>query len=142
MAKTELSIESYGVIFWSLASALLIVKIALDSAQYYMAASVPETTAYSSFSPHSSMLLYATLLAFVIGFAFLLAAILSIKSRRSGYAISSILSAILIIADIAVGFVWTGYGALIASVSFVTLFFSYRMLTAQRNAASIPKRSR
>jgi hypothetical protein len=140
LAKTELSIESYGVIFWSLASALLIIVIALGSAQYYMAASAVESTTYYSFAPHSSALLYSTLLAFVIGFAFLLAAILSIKSRRAGPAISSILSAILIIVDIAIGFVWSGYGALIVSVSFVTLFFSYRMLTARRKA--VPNRQR
>lgn len=117
---------------------LLLIIIALDSALYYIGKTSTPTN--YGFAPHSSALLYSTLLAFVIGFAFLLAAILSIKSRRAGPAISSILSAILIIVDIAIGFVWSGYGALIVSVSFVTLFFSYRMLTARRKA--VPNRQR
>ncbi|MCL5412605.1 MAG: hypothetical protein M1474_03120 [Candidatus Marsarchaeota archaeon] len=130
MAETELNIDAYGTAFWSLASMLLLIIIALDSALYYIGKTSTPTN--YGFAPHSSALLYATLFAFVVGFAFLLAAILSMKSRRAGPAISSMLSAILFIIDMAIGFVWTGFGALLASVSLVTLFFSYRSLTAPR----------
>ncbi len=130
MAETELSIDTYGTVFWSLASMLLLIIIALDSAGYYIGNSSTPTN--YGFAPHTIALLYATLFAFVIGFAFLLAAILSLKSNRAGPTISSLLSTILFIVDMTIGFVWSGFGALLASVSLVTLFFSYRSLTAPR----------